>query len=418
MKKNRLVVAGIILFIGINSLLLYFDDNRTVERKSYISEWSEVFTANLYEKMHKTGVLSATVQNDVYFDESLGSFKEFLVDKGTEVSQGDDLYTYRITDFYESKAYLTNELAKINEEIAAAESAQSEMSAYRIPRTSVQFESETGNATGNDDEAEQNITIVPPRPPIETEYMKEEYLAEKEKEIEQLEAQQKSIQTQLTELESGGDTITVESPYQGKVAMVSEDLGDPIVSIQSTTLHIEGELTEIERPIIEAEMPVEISINENNVKLKGSVTQVSDLPNDVNLHDNSEYPFQVSFSKEEELEKLLPGYHAKLAIITEASEEATALFEDAIFSESVWKMTNKGDLLRQKVETGIEMNSMQEITKGAKIGEWTAKKPRSQFRSGPTFVTPLKLGEVRWREAFGFDDRYWTKNVVTGIVSR
>lgn len=408
MKRSRILIASIILFIGINALLVYLDDNGTIERKSYVNEWSEVFTANLYEKVNKPGVLTSTAENDVYFDKSLGSFQEFLVEEGTQVNQGDQIYTYRVHDYYETKSYLTNELSRVNGEIAAIETAISEILSYQIPRTSVQI---------NTDEENSQI-IVPPRPPIEAEYMKEQYLTEKEKELAGLRAQQNSVQTQLIELESGGDAITVESPYQGKVTVVSKSLGDPIITINSSTLHIVGELTEQERTIIKKDMPVEISINESEFKLEGSITHVSKVPNEIELHNKSEYPFSVSFAKDMELENVLPGYHANLAITTKESKGATALFEDAIFNNSIWKMTAVGKLYKQKIETGIEMGSMQEITKGAKQGEWIAKNPKDEFIPNVTFVTPLKFNEVHAKDIFNIDHKGWSKHVVIGLLSR
>lgn len=409
MKRGRLIVFSIILFIGVNGLLVYLDDNGTVERKSYVNEWSEVFKTNLYEKTNKPGVLTATAVNDVYFDKSLGSFQAFLVKKGIQVNQGDELYTYRVHDYYETKTYLTNELARINEEISAIETAISKISSYRISSTSTSI---------NEDNSETTDIIIPPQPPIEAEYMQEQYLTEKEKELSRMEAKEESLQSQLTELESGGETITVESPFQGKVTVVSEELGDPIISIVSSTLHVVGELTEQERTIIKKDMPVEISIKESNSTLKGTITSVSDLPNEVDLYDNSEYPFSVSFAEDEKIESLLPGYHASLTITTDKSKDATALFEDAIFGGFIWKMAADGKLHKRNIETDMEMASMQEITKGAKPGNWVAKIPHSQFRSGATFVTPLKWSQVRWSDLFNYDKKNWNRYVVMGLLSR
>ncbi|ASN03646.1 efflux RND transporter periplasmic adaptor subunit [Virgibacillus necropolis] len=412
MKRGRLLITTIILFIGINVLLVYFDDNGTVERKSYVSEWSEVFKTNLYEKMNKAGVLTSTAANDVYFDKSLGNFQEFLIEEGAEVNQGDQLYTYRVNDYYDTKAYLTNEMSRINGEVTAIETAISEISNYQIPRVQVPRISPDGTDEENSD------IIVPSPPPIEAEYMQEQYLIEKEKELARARAQLESVQSQLTELEAGGDSITVVSPYQGKATVVSKALDDPIITISSTTLHVIGELTEQERTVIKNDMPVEVTINESNSTLKGSVTSISDLPKEVELHDNSEYPFSVSFEEGAEVESLLPGYHANLTITTKQSKGATALFEDAIFGNSIWKMTSNGKLHVQKVETGLEMASMQEIIKGAKVGEWIAKEPESEFRSGATFVTPLKFSEVPWSDTFNYDKKNWSKYVVMGILSR
>lgn len=421
MKRGRLLIASVILFVGINVLLVWLDDNGTVEKKSYVNNWSEVFKANLYKKIEKPGVLTATAENDVYFDESLGSFQEFLVEEGAKVNQGDQLYTYRVHDYYETKTYLTHEMTRINGEIAAIETAISEISTYRIPNPPV---SPTGTRTDitrtntNEKNGKIEIKIETPRPPIETEYMKEQYLTEKEKELTGKRAQLASVQTQLTELESGGDTIMVESPYQGNVAVVSEALGDPIITINSATLQIVGELTEQERTIININMPVEVAINENNATWKGSITNISDLPEEVALHGKSDYPFSVSLSEDADVVDLLPGYHANLSITTKESKGATALFKDAMVGHSIWKMTNGGKLRKQKIETGIEMDGMYEIIKGAKPGEWVAKDPEAQFYSGATFLTPLKVDKIKWGDSFHFTYKNWNRYAVMGILSR
>lgn len=411
MKRGRILIACVILFIGINILFVYFDDNGTIERKSYVTEWSEVFVADFYKKMEKPGVLTPIKENDVYFDKSVGSFQGFLVEEGAQVNQGDQLYTYRVHDYYETKTYLTNERDKISGEIAAIETAISEISSYRIPSSSGSGTNSTMDNTNNEIE----IKIETPDQPIEAEYMKEQYLTEKQKELANEEAHLASVQTQLTELESGGDTITVKSPYQGNVTLVSESLGDPLMTIDSPGLHIVGELTEDERTVINKDMPVEIAVNENKTTWKGTITSISDSPEVIALHDNSAYPFSVAFAADAEIEDLLPGYHANLSITTDASKDAQALFDDAIVGNSVWKMTNEGKIRRQKVETGLKMGRMQEITEGAKTGEWIAKDPESNFRSGEIFLTPLKLEEMQWSD---FKDKSWNKYAIIGLLSR
>ncbi|ASK61586.1 HlyD family secretion protein [Virgibacillus phasianinus] len=419
MKRTRILIAFITLFILVNILLVYLDDQGTVERKSYINDWSAVFTANLYNKMDKPGVVTLTAENNIYFDKSLGSFQEFLVEKGAKVSQGDELYSYRVHDYDETKDYLTSEMTKVSGEIAAIETAISEISNYRIPANTSSSSpiNNSPSPTTNDDKVDVDVNVMP-RPPFETEYMKEQYIVEKEKELARAEAKQESIQSQLTELESGGDTITVESPYQGTVMVISESLDDPIMKIGSTTLKIVGELTEEERTIIKEEMPVEIAVNENHAKMKGSVSEVSELPKEIELHADSVYPFSVSFEESGDLADLLPGYHTDLAITTKTAKDATTLYGDAIFNSTIWKMKKDGRLDHQKIETGMDMANMFEITKGAKPGEWVAKNPTSQFRSGATFITPVKLGQIDWDDTVEVNFKNWDKNFVLGLLSR
>lgn len=416
MMRNRILLVCIILFIGVNILFVYFDDDGTIDRKSYINEWSEVFKADFYKKLEKPGVLTSIQQNDVYFDKSMGSFQEFLVKEGEQVNQGDELYTYLVNDYYETKTHLTNKISRINGEIAAIETAISEISGYQIPSSSV-----PRSSTSTDTDETKNkieVKIETTRSPIEAKYMKEQYLTEKEKELAREEAYLSSIQAQVTELEAGGDTITVESPFQGNVTLVSESLGDPLMTIDSQELNIVSELTEDQRAVINKDMPVEIAVNENKTTWKGSITNISDSPEEVALHGKSEYPFRVAFAKDAKIEDLLPGYHANLSITTKESKGALALFDDAIFGDSIWEMTNGGKLRRIKIETGLQMGRMQEITNGAKAGEWVAKNPESSFRSSGVFLTPLKLGKTQWRDAFHFKDKKWNKYAIIGILSR
>lgn len=413
MKQGRILIVSIILFIGINILFVYFDDNGTIDRKSYVNKWSEVFTADFYKKMEKTGVLTSIEENDIYFDKNLGSFQEFLVEEGAQVNQGEELYTYRVHDYYETKTYLINEMNKISGEIEAIETAISEISSYRIP-SSTEKDVRTSTSMDNTN-SEIEIKIETPNQPIEAEYMKEEYLTEKEKELASEEARLASVQAQLTELESGGDTITVESPYQGNVTLVSESLGDPLIRIDSKRLQVESEFTESQRAIIDKNMPVEIAVNENKTTWKGSITSISDSPEVIALHDNSEYSFSVAFPEDAKVEDLLPGYHANLSIITDVSKDAQSLFDEAIFGNSIWKMTSEGKIRRQKVEMGLKMGRIQEIKKGAETGEWIAKNPESNFRSGGIFLTPLKLDEIQWSD---FKSKSWNKYGVIGLLSR
>lgn len=420
MKRSRILIACIILFVGVNVLLVYLDDNGTVERKSYVNEWSEVSKADFYKKIEQPGVLTSIEKNDIYFDENTGSFQEFLIEEGAKVNQGDQLYSYHVHDYYDTKTYLTNQMTTINGEIAAIKKAISEISTYRIPSPSASGASTSTNM--DETKGEIEIKVETSRPPIEAEYMKEQYLTEKEKELAREEAQLASIQTQLTELESGGDTITVESPYSGNVALVSDSLGDPIITIVGKDLHIVGKLTEDQREVVNKEMSVEIAIDgSNDATWKGTITNISDLPEEIALQGKSDYPFSVAFAEdaeEAEVTDLLPGYHADLSIITKESKGATALLDDAMFGDFVWEMTNGGKLVKQKVETGLEMDGMKEIKKGAKPGEWVAKNPEDEFLSGAIFLTPLKLSEIKWGDTFHFTYKNWNRYAVMGILSR
>lgn len=432
--RRRLIQAAIILFIGINFLLVYVDDDGKVERKSYVKNWSQVFETDMAERLHKPGVLASVSEDHVYFDGDLGSFQEFLVEEGTEVNAGDALYTYQVHDYFDAEADLMHEVEVLNGEIAAIEAAISEMELYQIPDqgggASTQqlppipfnFEeeiTEEDELTETPEEDNMTETMERPESPVEAELMKEQYIIEKEKELAQKTAELTSVENQLTELTSSGDTITVESPFEGEIKAVQETLEDPLITIESTTLHAEGELTEQERTQIEEGQAVEVSLTEEGALIEGEIAEVSDSSKAADIEEESVYPFHVSLSEtdeEGELEELLPGYHANLSITLEESLGAAVLFEDLVFTDSVWKMNAEGKLVEQGIETGILMNNMLEITEGAEIGEFVAEEPAGQFRNGAVFITPLKAQKVPWIDVFNYEN--WSRALVSGFLSR
>ncbi|RDW18621.1 efflux RND transporter periplasmic adaptor subunit [Oceanobacillus chungangensis] len=405
--RKRAMQLLIVLFIGANFLLVYLDKEGKVERTAYINEWSESFDADLADKLYTPGVLASASEEQLYFDKNLGSFKDFLIGEGETVSAGTPLYTYEVHNYYESEADLLNEQDKLEEEAAAIELAITEMERYRIPIS-------TTRVPNSFTLTEEELEIEFPESTVDATLLKEQFIVEKEKELAQKNAELTSIENQLTELQTTGDTITVESPFEGRIKSIATTLEDPIITIESADLHAVGELTENERVRIEQGLPVEIMLNEKEAALTGIVETVSESPKKLKIEGESIYPFDITLDEAAEVEGLLPGYHADLAIIIEEALGATTLFQNVIFTDSVWKMAEGGRLVKQPVETGIHMDDMVEITSGISTGEWIAEEPTRQFREDATFITPLKTSPIT-KESLKVD---WARGLITGILSR
>ncbi|PAV27862.1 hypothetical protein CIL05_19465 [Virgibacillus profundi] len=413
MMRRRIILTAIVLFIGVNILLVFLDDENKIDRKSYIKDWAQAFEADVADKLVKPGVIAFMQENQVYFDKTLGSFQEFFVKEGNQINPGDPLYSYTVTNYYETESMLMQETEQINGDITAIQSAITQMNSYRIPPSN-----SSNSIPLEGDLSEGNIIIENQKEPVEAEMMKEQYLIEKEKELDQKNAQLDSIQAQLDELRTTGNTITVESPYEGTIKTVSTSLSDPIITIESAQLHAEGELTEQERTTIEQGMAVAVQVTEKEALVEGVINEVDESPKAIQVEGESVYPFNVTFNEDAELNELLPGYHANLAITKKESLGATVLFEDTVFANSVWKMTNEGKLMKQSIETGIYMDRMQEITKGVNTGDWVAEGRTGQFRHGATFITPLKLNQNTWNDVVIADAPNWGKSFVIGLLSR
>ncbi|GGJ98576.1 hypothetical protein GCM10007063_21090 [Lentibacillus kapialis] len=286
-RRKKLILTVSVLFIGINSLLVYFDDKDRVSRLTYVRDWAETVEKDMYETIETTAVLATAEEKNVYFAQEKGSFQEFLVKEGADVETGDPLFTYRVDSYFEIMADLESKQQKLNGEIQAIESAIASISAYRIPQTDTdtEFDNEAG-------------TLEMTRKSVDANYMKEQYLAEKEKELAQKEAELKSVQAQISELETNGETITVESPYQGKVRAISDSLDNPVVTIWGKQLQAEGELTETERMAVEQKMPVKVDIRENEAVLTGTLDAISDSPENINIRGSSQYAFEAGLKDE------------------------------------------------------------------------------------------------------------------------
>src|SRR5690606_24569229 len=175
MSKRRLKWLALVLFIGINCLLVRVDDGEKVLRQAFVPTWDKVYQTDLFETVEADGVVTYSGESYVYFDKSIGSFDGFLVEEGSTVAVGDPLFQYRVNDYAEAEAFLSYELEKIDGEIDAIEDAISDMVSYRIPSPSVPVVGST---------EEDNVTVVvTPQEPAEAELIKEQFIIQKEQEL-------------------------------------------------------------------------------------------------------------------------------------------------------------------------------------------------------------------------------------------
>lgn len=413
MKRRWIITIGLLLFMGLNVLLLIIDKDGKVERTAYVSDWTATVTEDMSEHVHKQGVLTAAEKNPIYFDETEGSFKEFLVKEGEKVNKGDPLFSYKVSDYENTKMKLETESDQLNDEIAAIEKAITTISSHEIPDTDSSPEKEDALENTVPGEDKQKPTT---NQTAYATYLKEQYVTEKEKELSQKQAQLDNVRAQLTELETNGDTVTIESPYEGRVAARSDELSKPIMTIESTALRIQGELTERERMVLESGMPTDIAISEGNKELTGTIQEIEDSPENVTLNEANAYPFYVALTDDADTKALLPGYHADLSITAKESKGAITAADRAIFDNTVWVMTAQGKLKKQAVATGIEQHDQTELEKGIGPGEWLAADDAGYYRTGERFITPIKGRQVPLRSFFKQKD--WKQAIAIGFLTR
>ncbi|MCA0972815.1 efflux RND transporter periplasmic adaptor subunit [Halobacillus litoralis] len=383
--KGRVIGLLIIAFIALNSFLIFFDEEERVERKSYVETWSKSFTYDLFERLNVNGVFASDEENSVYFNESIGSFQEFLVEEGQSIDEGDDLYTYEVVDYSKQETQLQSEIDRLDEEIEAIEDYVDELEDFDIP----------------DPESDDDDDSSDPPSYVETEFQQEAAVAEQEAELEKKRAMLQMVEDQLDQLEDDGQEITVTSPYDGTVTQVSKSLEAPILTLKSTSLMVAGELSEDERQLVEQDMPAQVFIPELDVQAPGTLTNVSDFPEETDSQRLSRYPYEMTL--ENEAENVLPGYHADVDIITDSALGAVSVLENVLVTEEnlyAWVMTVDGSLERRTVETGITEDGLVEVEQGLEEGEWLADEPKDEFRNGAPFITPIHLQDLPFQRIF------------------
>ncbi|HLR51994.1 MAG TPA: HlyD family efflux transporter periplasmic adaptor subunit [Candidatus Avamphibacillus sp.] len=472
-RRHKIWLALASLLIIVNVCLIYFDKEQKVAKTTHVKEWTKTTEQDMYEFIHTEGVLDFSTENYVYFDDQLGEFQSFLVEKGEEIRLGESLYTYQIHNYYETQTRLESEIEKVNSEILAIEAAISKMESYQPPSSAEGSGLSQSYGEDTSDPEESFLirfveAINGAQDVSQAEIIKEQYITEKEKELEQKNAELNSVESQLSELTQTGDTITVESPYEGIVSGVSETLEDPLLTIQSDELVVKSELTEQEHLDVESGLSVYIEMKESGQTMEGKVEKVSQIPENLNLKGNSKYSFLVSLeemaddahdegstdlnndmnddegddsdlngglnddvnvdenndnmnnetnndmNEASDENQFAPGYHADLEVVTEESPNATVIHQDALNELSIWKMIN-GELIREPVQTGIQMDKKVEIEEGLETGDWIAKHLEDKFVSHSPYITSLQVSKVKWNQLK--NDR-WFRDMMIGIISR
>lgn len=408
--KKHILWISITVFIVVNFVLVLFDKEEKIDRVSFVHSWTNSHEADLVEMLYKPGVIDVAGEEHIYFDTTSGVFQEFMVQEGDVVTSGDPLFSYEVQSYYETEVNLNQQVSQVEGEIAAIQSAITQMEMFQIPE----------GATGTPSDVtinEEELEIKFPQNTVEAELLRQQYLIEKENELSQKTAELQSLEAQLMELQSSGNVITVNSPFDGRISEVKDSLEDPVITIQDTTLQVDGEFTEEERTKVEAGLAAQMEVNELPIALEGTISEVSEHPTEVGIESTSVYPFSVSIAEgdPEVLDALLPGYHIEVGIIMEEALGATTLFENSIFTNHVWKMHTNGQLMKSTIETGLHVDEQVEVIQGVEIGEVVADQPSSQFRHEATFITPIQVKELS-KSSFTWDQ--WARSFVTGILSR
>jgi HlyD family secretion protein len=409
MNKKRtfyIIFTLVILFTGTN---LYFIEkaNSKVDREVHLNNWNFLEKGDLQKVLPKSGLVTSAEETYLYFNDEFGSFKKFLVKEGDEVKAGTPLYEYEVTDFTGQKDVLESEVDQLEDEIDSIEDNISDLERLEnsLPSTY--------------DEEEMPLEASA----LETEYDLKKEIASRELEIDRLENQIDSLESQISDLESYETTLTVESSSEGIVKDLSHSVQNPLITIASNGVIVTTDLTEKEIMDVEENMNAKVQSEVEKKTKKGLVTHVSSLPKrDPHLQTDSMYPIIIQLQDEEN--KLLPGHHVLVSVITDEVKNALVVPVTAVeksgSNKHIWVLTDKGLVKKRTVETGLQVDGKVQIKSGVKAGEYYIVNPDEvpALRTGASFITALDWDKIKLRDLKKMDRTAVLENLLLGILER
>jgi HlyD family secretion protein len=409
MNMRKILYTGLslsLLFVGTNAYLIEKAKSK-VDREVRIEEWDPLTKDDMQEELHKSGVVTSEEETYLYFNDEFGSFKKFLVKEGDEVKAGTPLYEYEVTDFTGQKDVLESDVDQLEDEIDSIEDNISDLERLE------------NSLPSSYDEEEMPLEASA----LETEYDLKKEIASRELEIDRLENQIDSLESQISDLESYETTLTVQSSSEGIVKDLSHSVQNPLITIASNGVIVTTDLTEKEIMDVEENMNAKVQSEVEKKTQKGLVTHVSSLPKrDPHLQTDSMYPIKIQLQDEEN--KLLPGHHVLVSVITDEVKNALVVPVTAVeksgSKKHIWVLTDKGLVKKRTVETGLQVDGQVQIKSGVKAGEYYIVNPDEvpALRNGASFITALDWDKIKLRDLKKMDRSAVLENLLLGILER
>lgn len=398
--KKLLIGAGCLFIAG--NLYLIMKSQSKIERFAFINQYAAAKKQDIKETLDKEGVVSPSEQFHYYYDDKMGSFKQFFVKKGDEVTIGTPLYEYISADIEADRARLEAEITKIENQVTALEDHISELIRYR---DSLTFEEE---------EKVEGRSII---------HSVEQDIYDKELQAEMLMKVAEKYEQELEMIHTSEGKLTVVSEYDGIVSDVNAGLGNPLITINSLTPTIQGSLNEKERLRAEAGMQAVITSDLIKKKWTGTLEAADNLPADpASGQKKDKYPYTIQLD-ENAPQDLLQGSHVKVTFITKEVNGAVMVPKESIVRKKkksfVWVITDGGKLDRREIQSGLQSGNQVQIKKGVESGEIIVSHSDSvQKGEGPSFITPLHPTKLERSSIKAIGKRQTAKYITKGILSR
>lgn len=420
----RLLISfAVVLFLFTNMALIEKKGSK-VSRINYIPEWSRVKKADIRDSFTVNGIIKQADTEYIKLDKD-AEFEEFLVNEHDYVEEGTPLFSYKSDAIDRREAQLETEIQSLESKRDSVLSAIDELQSLTPPSTGG---SDNSYDYDYDDEEDRSdlydpfYDSAPNNEMSESEWQLkvDQAIMEKNLEAEKIDADIRKLEEQKSSLQSERDQLTVESPISGLVKDLSHDLKNPVVTIVSNDLVLEGKLSEEQLGKVEEGMEVHIYSRLTDGRLKGNVSKVTKHPDgEPDLESSSYYPFIAEF--DEEAEELNVGFHVKAELVTDEARNVPAVFEKNIGSDSdtdyIWVLKQNGWTDKRKIQTGLEVGGLYEVEKGLKGGEYYATDYRYAVKQAP-FITSLHIHDLQKSAFKGISGKKTVKYILIGVLQQ
>ncbi|TFH58104.1 efflux RND transporter periplasmic adaptor subunit [Peribacillus frigoritolerans] len=414
-KIAAVSIASIVL-ITVNLYLIEKKESK-VERTVFVGNWTKVKKDTITDTIQTNGVIKPVEEYDIYFDTKKNDFNKFLVKEGDAIMAGSSLFEYTATELDALKANLEAEKTAAEGEIAGIEEYIGKLRSYQGTVTS------DPNAA-IDESVEKNLNIditTSSSDLIKSNIEQEMYKQELEK--NRLDEKVKMLETKLSSIEEQSSAIVTTSEADGVVKNINKNLDNPIISIVSTNMAIEGYFSGEEMKKAEVGMTIKASSSDTKKALKGTIGRIHSYPaEEPSLKKDNRFPFQALIEPEgEETEPLLVGSKVNLTVITNEKAGVPSIPTEAVRYQKhpyVYKLTNKGHVDKHYITKGLKAEGKQEIIKGPSVGDVILLKPNVAVKNHSYFITPIQFEKVKAGTYKKFTSREKVRYLLLGILEK
>ncbi|MGE7768247.1 efflux RND transporter periplasmic adaptor subunit [Peribacillus sp. NPDC096540] len=419
MKKWKIAAISVAsaALITVNFYLIEKKESK-VERTVFVENWTKVKKDTITDTIQTKGVVKPLEEYDIYFDTKKNDFQKFLVKEGDEITAGSSLFEYTTPELDALKGNLEAEKTAAEGEIVGINEYIGKLEAYQGSLTS------NSNKAVIDESIEKSLNIditTTSSDLIKSNLEQEMYKQELEK--NRLEEKVIMLDAQLSSIEEQTSAVATTSEADGVVKNINKNLNNPIISIASSNMGIEGEFSEEQMKKAKVDMTIKVNSPDLKKVLKGTIGRIHSYPTEEpSLKNENRFPFQATIDTEgEEVEPLLTGAKVDLTVITNEKAGVPSIPIEAVHQKKqphVYKLTKRGYVDKQYITEGFEAEGKQELLKGPTVGEVILIEPNKVVKNHSYFITPLQIDKVKAAPYKKFTTREKVRYLLLGILEK